>query len=74
LRMRHAPFRIGVAERDAWLGHMRRAVDERPTAWSTAPATATDYLCCDEDRTGSRRVRDAQLRAPLRHPGAIRHR
>jgi hemoglobin len=27
LRMRHAPFRVGVAERDAWLGHMRKAVD-----------------------------------------------
>jgi hemoglobin len=27
LRMRHAPFRIGPAERDAWLGHMRRALD-----------------------------------------------
>ncbi|HEX5595743.1 MAG TPA: globin [Micromonosporaceae bacterium] len=27
LRMRHAPFRIGSAERDAWLHHMRRAVD-----------------------------------------------
>src|SRR5262245_29352432 len=27
LRMRHAPFRIGPAERDAWVGHMRRAVD-----------------------------------------------
>ncbi|MGH3736806.1 MAG: globin [Micromonosporaceae bacterium] len=27
LRMRHAPFRIGAAERDAWLAHMRRAVD-----------------------------------------------
>ncbi|MGC4853838.1 globin [Micromonospora sp. DT4] len=27
LRMRHAPFRIGVAERDAWLRHMRAAVD-----------------------------------------------
>ncbi|SDZ41466.1 hemoglobin [Micromonospora pattaloongensis] len=27
LRMRHAPFRIGVAERDAWLRHMRHAVD-----------------------------------------------
>jgi hemoglobin len=25
--MRHAPFRIGIAERDAWLTHMRRAVD-----------------------------------------------
>ena len=27
LRMRHAPFRIGLAERDAWLLHMRAAVD-----------------------------------------------
>jgi hemoglobin len=27
LRMRHAPFRIGPAERDAWLRHMRNAVD-----------------------------------------------
>ncbi|SEO60897.1 globin [Trujillonella endophytica] len=27
LRMRHAPFAIGVAERDAWLFHMREAVD-----------------------------------------------
>ena len=28
LRMRHAPFRIGPAEREAWLGAMRVAVDE----------------------------------------------
>lgn len=27
LRARHAPFRVGPAERDAWLRHMRRAVD-----------------------------------------------
>lgn len=27
LRMRHAPFVIGSAERDAWLRHMRDAVD-----------------------------------------------
>ncbi len=27
LRMRHAPFRVGPAERDAWLHHMRHAVD-----------------------------------------------
>lgn len=26
LRMRHAPFAIGPAERDAWLGHMRDAI------------------------------------------------
>jgi hemoglobin len=27
LRMRHAPFAIGVGERDRWLVHMRAAVD-----------------------------------------------
>jgi hemoglobin len=27
LRVRHAPFRVGPAERDAWLRHMRVAVD-----------------------------------------------
>lgn len=26
LRMRHAPFDVGPAERDAWLGHMRDAI------------------------------------------------
>ncbi|HLV75831.1 hemoglobin [Actinomadura hallensis] len=29
LRMRHVPFVIGEAERDAWLRHMRDAVDEQ---------------------------------------------
>jgi hemoglobin len=28
LRMRHLPFSIGQAERDAWLGHMLAAIDE----------------------------------------------
>ena len=28
LRMRHAPFRVGPIERDAWLRCMRIAVDE----------------------------------------------
>jgi hemoglobin len=27
LRMRHAPFVVGPAERDSWLRHMRSAVD-----------------------------------------------
>jgi hemoglobin len=27
LRMRHQPFAIGRAERDAWLGHMKAAVE-----------------------------------------------
>ena len=34
LRMRHAPFVIGPAERDAWLRHKRNAVDHM--AQSTA--------------------------------------
>lgn len=35
LRMRHVPFVIGPAERDAWLRHMRAAVDELglPKTW-----------------------------------------
>ncbi len=30
LRMRHAPHRIDEAARDAWLGHMRAALDGMP--------------------------------------------
>ena len=43
LRVRHAPFRIGPAERDAWLRHMKRAVDalELPADEAT---TLWDYL------------------------------
>ncbi|MBM7080291.1 globin [Micromonospora humida] len=43
LRMRHAPFRIGAAERDAWLRHMRRAVDDLDLPPELA-ATLWDYL------------------------------
>ncbi len=32
LRMRHMPFEIGQAERDAWLGHMLTAVREKGLA------------------------------------------
>ncbi|MGI8336333.1 globin [Actinomadura scrupuli] len=28
LRMRHAPFTVGAVQRDAWLKHMRDALDE----------------------------------------------
>lgn len=43
LRMRHAPFRIGVAERDAWLGHMAEALDSLDLP--EAPRTQLwDYL------------------------------
>ncbi|MEU7590169.1 globin [Micromonospora sp. NPDC049230] len=43
LRMRHAPFRIGAAERDAWLRNMRRAVDQLDLDPALA-ATLWDYL------------------------------
>ncbi|MGE5828708.1 MAG: globin [Micromonosporaceae bacterium] len=43
LRQRHAPFAIGPAERDAWLRHMRRAVDELELPADQA-ATLWDYL------------------------------
>ena len=35
LRMRHAPFAIGDAERDAWLRHMLGSLDAVATARST---------------------------------------
>ncbi|HKC28941.1 MAG TPA: globin [Jatrophihabitans sp.] len=43
LRMRHAPFAIGVAARDAWLRHMRAALDglQLPPAYD---ATLWSYL------------------------------
>jgi hemoglobin len=40
LRMRHAPFLIGATERDAWLGHMTRAVDETVDNHGFPPAVA----------------------------------
>jgi len=47
LRMRHAPFRIGPDERDAWLRAMRIAVDDadlddahREQLWSYLESTA----------------------------------
>ena len=43
LRMRHAPFRIGVRERDAWLRRMRRAVDKLNLP-AEQDATLWDYL------------------------------
>jgi hemoglobin len=43
LRMRHAPFRVGPAERDAWLHHMRRAVDSLDLP-PDQYATLWDYL------------------------------
>ena len=40
LRMRHHPFVIGQAERDAWLGHMTAAVD----SLDLAPAVRKAFL------------------------------
>ena len=38
LRMRHFPFRIGVPERDAWLGHMRAAIESSDASAEDAAA------------------------------------
>jgi hemoglobin len=43
LRMRHVPFAIGEAERDAWLRHMRDAVDSLDLPES-ADVLLWDYL------------------------------
>jgi hemoglobin len=43
LRMRHAPFRVGHAEREAWLRHMRHAVDSLDLEPAQA-ATLWEYL------------------------------
>jgi hemoglobin len=38
LRMRHFPFAIGQAQRDAWLHHMRAAVEASPADPATREA------------------------------------
>ena len=43
LRLRHQPFAIGQAERDAWLGHMTAAVDSLELAPSVRKALL-DYF------------------------------
>jgi hemoglobin len=43
LRMRHAPFTVGPAERDAWLRQMRKAVDAIALA-PEAEAVLWEYL------------------------------
>jgi hemoglobin len=44
LRMRHAPFVIGPAERDAWLRHMRSAVDHMAQSATLTPGDAAELL------------------------------
>jgi hemoglobin len=48
LRMRHAPFAIGVTQRDAWLGRMRTALDslDLPPAYAH---TLWEYLSSAAD-------------------------
>src|SRR6266536_6124938 len=43
LRMRHVPFPIGQAERNAWLAHMRLAVQQSPAEPADAQALL-DYF------------------------------
>jgi hemoglobin len=43
LRMRHAPYKVGPTERDAWLRHMREAVDSLALEPSLS-AQLWDYL------------------------------
>lgn len=43
LRMRHLPFRIGPAERDAWVGHMLGALRDAELPES-ARATMEEYF------------------------------
>jgi hemoglobin len=48
LRMRHAPFAINAAARDAWLARMRQALDtlELPPGYDQV---LWDYLCSAAD-------------------------
>ena len=61
LRQRHAPFRIGPAERDAWLANMRRAVttlglatDLETTLWNYLERAAHFMVNVEEDPTAGR--------------------
>ena len=44
LRQRHAPFVIGEAERDAWLGHMAAALDRVVLERGVAPELEAELL------------------------------
>ncbi|HEY3681761.1 MAG TPA: globin [Streptosporangiaceae bacterium] len=59
LRMRHMPFRIGFTERDAWLRHMRDAVDDLELApeleamlWGYLVNAANSLVNADTGRDG----------------------
>ena len=59
LRMRHARFSIGEAERDAWLRHMRTALDELDLD-PALDAQLWDYLVM---------AAHSLMNAPAGHPG-----
>ena len=44
LRMRHAPFRIGLAERDAWLRHMEAAIARADPLPRDVEVALVDYV------------------------------
>jgi hemoglobin len=59
LRMRHAPFRVGPAERDAWLRQMRRALstlglpaEQDATLWEYLERAAYFMVNTADDRDG----------------------
>jgi hemoglobin len=54
LRMRHFPFAIGPAERDAWLRHMREAI----ASTAPPPAVATRLLAYVDMAAEAMRNRD----------------
>ena len=51
LRMRHAPFPIGVAERDAWFNHMVEALNE-----SNPPADIKQQMVEHFDRAATHMI------------------
>jgi hemoglobin len=53
LRMRHAPFVIGPAERDAWLRHMLESLEELGSAERVGPADAAELRGYLEMAAGS---------------------
>lgn len=68
LRMRHAPYRIGAAEHDAWLAAMRTAIEEsalsqaqRATLWSYLVMAAGTLINSPTDQPSRHRpVSDQQ--------------
>ena len=64
LRMRHAPFRVGLRERDAWLRHMRAAVEglglpaeQEATLWDYLERAAHFMVNTTEDEATGRQLR-----------------